>query len=155
MAAHYAGEKVKIVLFHLLQPENDITQLFRSRRNMHLDMIDQEFHDACQILQNRYSSSIESMHIEFGFGTTATYVGNLMEGLKVDAVWLCPDIEYAFNGKRSVDPLPLLKKIGIKIYTGAVHQHLKTSQDQLSVLNALPIKELLMPKKEVGHVTTK
>jgi hypothetical protein len=150
VATKYAGEKVKVSLFHLLQPENDITQLFRSRRNMHLAMITEEFHDACQILQNRYSSAIASINIEFGFGTTAAYLGNFLEGLKIDAVFVCNDIEYAYTHKKSIDPLPLLKKTGIKIETIA----LSYMKAQKSSMGTLPIKELLIPKEE-SYVVTK
>src|SRR5690348_8327030 len=83
-ATNSSDEKLQISLFHLLRPDYDIAQLFRSRRNMHMDMISGEFHDACQIMQNRYNSVINAINIEFGFGTTASYLSNLLEGLKVD-----------------------------------------------------------------------
>jgi hypothetical protein len=151
VAANYAGSSVQVSMFHLLQPENDITQLFRSRRTMHLDMISREYHEACQILQNRYSSVISNLKIEFGFGTTVNYLSNLMEGLKISSVLACVDMEYNYTDKRSIDPLPLLRKTGIKI-DAAIASHVR-ARNEKSGLNALPIKELLIPKTEDYVVT--
>ena len=152
-ATKFAGEKVRISLFHLLQPENDITQLFRSRRSRHMDMVSQEFYEACQILQNRYGSVINRINIEFGFGTTAAYIANLMEGLKVDAVILSTATACTYNNRQSIDPVPLFKKAKIKIEMVQAG-NAPAFKSERSLLNTLSVKELMIPKEE-DYVVTK
>ena len=152
-ATSFTSEKLKISLFHLLRPDYDIAQLFRSRRNMHMDMISSEFHDACQIMQNRYSSVINAINIEFGFGTTASYLSNLLEGLKVDVVLVCNDVAYKYDNK-SIDPLPLLKKVDVKLQSVSF-SYMKTRKNEKAMLGEFSIKDLLIQNTEGDYVITK
>lgn len=152
VAKKFEGEKVRISLFHLLLPVFDMTQLFRSRRNMHMEMISDEFFEALQILQNRYNSTISNINIEFGVGSTTFYLSNLLTGLKIDLVIVYSDMDYKYTGNRSIDPVPLLKKVGVNMQA-VEFNHIKAKKQNFS--GALSIDDLLTLNLERDYAVTK
>lgn len=145
-------EQVKIVLFHLLDTTNDITDImFRSQRNKHYELINENFAEACEILQNRYSSKISSIHIKFGFGTTAAYVRNFLEGEKIDVIALSHDLQLSGPSKKSVDAVRLLKDSGFALETFSLNNNPQT-QAGINTINMLPGNELKLPKKDKEYV---
>lgn len=116
--ATHSEQPFKITLLHLLRMAEDIPQLlFRSMRSKQEEIITPDFREACEILQNRYESSIASIHIKLGFGSTKSYVQNLLEGEKIDLIFCCPDIQLALPSPRSVEMMSLLRKTGVIIET--------------------------------------
>lgn len=138
----YEGEQLRITLFHLLEP-NDIGSLFRSMRNKHYEMITDDFNEACQILHNRHSTAISSIHIKFGFGTTVRYLENVLEGLRIDAIVHCSDLNLQETSRRSVAMLPLLLRSGYPVNTLQVPK-----AAQHTDLNSLPQRDIKIPKEE-------
>lgn len=115
-AEHFNDDKLKITLFHLLDLPLGIGDLlFRINSQRNSKIIGQEFKDACQIIQNKYQSTIESINPVFGQGNTAAYVGNVLDGLKVDLIFLQQNMQLALPDKRSINVVPLLYKTRYKI----------------------------------------
>jgi hypothetical protein len=146
------NEKIKITLFHLLRTPGDIPEiLFPSMRNKHMKIVTTEFKEACEILHNRYSSSLHALNIKFGFGTTRSYLQNLLEGEKVDEILICPDIQLGLPGSNSVEMTSLLKKTGWNIeYT--------SSRNKSSIADFRPLitvvgNEIMILKKEQNYAT--
>jgi len=112
----YNNSKIKLTLFHLLELSADISELlFYNSRRMQTDLVGREFHEACEILQNKYVQEIECMNIRFGNGNTIAYLRNFMLGAGIDRIVMCEDIRLGMPSKRSVNMSPLLKRTGIPI----------------------------------------
>ncbi len=151
--SHYKGEKIKITLFHLLNMPGGISDLlFRTSRNRHYDMVSTEFHEACQVLHNRHSSAISSIQIKFGAGSTVSYLQNFLEGEKVDAAIICPDIQLQAASAKSVDAVSLLKRTGIRIE--AIPSAINDKQYyDVDSINMLPGNTIKVPKKDKSYAT--
>lgn len=118
---HYDEDKLRITLFHLLSMPVDISDLlFASRRNKHYEIVGNDFNEACEVLQNRYSSRLHAMSVKFGFGSTGAYVRNFLAGELVDYIVVCPDTTLSLPSKRSVPMMPLLHKSGVPVVKIAV-----------------------------------
>lgn len=143
-------DKMKITLFHLLAMPTEISELvFRSMRSKHYEMITDDFKEACEILQNRYGTKLEAIHIRFGFGSTVAYLKNYLEGSGVDKVVVCKDVTLGRPSGRSVDMLPLLHKTGFPL---SVIPRYTEHATGISAVNMLQGNEIKIPK-EKNHVT--
>lgn len=149
IAAHENGEdKLKITLFHLLSMSTDLSELvFRSMTNKHYEMVSSEFKDACEILQNRYSSKVKSITVKFGFGNTVQYLKNYLEGAKIDMVIIPSDVELTLPSTRSVEMIPLLKRTGVSMDIISTKKSAQQLTD-LSIINMMPGNEIKVPKTD-------
>jgi hypothetical protein len=139
----YEGEQLRVTLFHLLEP-NDIGSLFRSMRNTHYQMVTDDFNEACQILHNRHSKAIASIRIKFGFGTTVRYIENFLEGLKIDAIAYCSNINLQETSPRSVAMLPLLLRSGYPVNALQIPRAAAYHTD----INTIPQRDIKVLKEE-------
>jgi hypothetical protein len=145
--ATYNEASMKITLFHLLTVQDDISELlFRSTRNKHLSLITREYSEGCEILQNRYGSTLRGLNIKFGFGTTVAYLKNLLEGEQVTDILVCHDIKLRLPSSRSIEMLPMLKRTGYPI-TSVSSKTRKDSYD-MTKLSMLGEREMKIPKTE-------
>lgn len=153
VVAQYPADTLRITLFHLRTPASDISALYRSLRNKHMAMVTEDFQEACQIMQNRYSSKIKVMRVEFGFGTTVAYLNNLLEGLKVDEILICPELKMEY-GKDSIDPVPLLRKSRWTVVSMALTGNQRNIRSTDSV-NLLAGNEMKVSQKKMNYATEK
>lgn len=153
IAAHDNGEeKLKITLFHLLSMSTDLSELvFRSMTNKHYEMVGEEFKEACEILQNRYSSKVKSINVKFGFGNTVQYLKNFLEGAKVDMVIIPSDAELTLPSTRSVEMVPLLKRTGVAIDVVSTKKSAK--HIDMSIINMMPANEMKVPKTDKKYAS--
>lgn len=146
--AKYGSERLKITLFHLVMMPAAIPDLlFRSVRNKQADRIPDEFHDGCQVLQNRYHSRIHSINAKFATGSTVAYLRNFLEGEQVSTVLICPDLNYLLPFKDSIYPEPLLKKTGYPIEYIMVSK-LKKKHTDINAINMGRTNEMKIPKTD-------
>lgn len=149
----YEGGKIEITLFHLLTMPTDLSGLmFRSMRNKHYEMVSDEFIEACEILQNRHSSRIASISIRFGFGDTSAYLQNLLEGMKVDKIFVCENVELKRSSSRSVVMLPLLKRTNFPLEIMRIAKDGSYSHG-IDAVSMMQGNEMKVPKKDKTYVT--
>src|SRR5690606_687278 len=104
---------LRITLFHLVSAPLAITEMLMRLRNISgLNLLSEEFKDACEVLKNKYSSRIKDMRTDIVMGTTKMFLKNYLEGAKVDVIFLQAGIKLEQTSKRSVDMLPLLRRTG-------------------------------------------
>jgi hypothetical protein len=152
----YKTENLKITMFHLLYMANDIGDLlFRTRREGYNELQNEEFIEVCEILKNMHQSKLESIQVQFGHGSTKAYVRNLMEGLGVDRIIICPDIQLQLSSPKSVQSMvPLLEATGIpvdKIPLSAI----RNSSTDISVMNMLKGNRIKTLKNITNHAIEK
>ncbi|RYD55986.1 MAG: universal stress protein [Sphingobacteriales bacterium] len=115
-ADHFHDERIKITLFHLLElPFGIGDMLFRLNSHKNSKLIDADFTNACQIIQNKYHSSIESIDTVFGQGSTVSYLSNVLDGLDIDLIFLQQNLKLTQPDKRSINVVPMLYKTNYKI----------------------------------------
>lgn len=104
--------QLKISLLHLLESPSGIQDLLTKPANGILKkIVTEEFKTACQVLQTKYSSGIADIDIMIKYGTTASYLRNLLEGHKIDALWIAESFTFKRPSKQSVDIYRLVKKL--------------------------------------------
>ena len=151
--ANYGEEKLKITLFHLLTMSSDISELmFPSMRNKHHQMISDDFHEACEILQNRYHSKVHSLRIKFGFGDTVSYLRNFIEGAKVDLIVVGQGVPLSLPSSRSVKMMPILERTGFPIEI-IPSKNIAQHYADMKAINMLPPNEMKVPKPDKKYAT--
>ncbi|HEY1032724.1 MAG TPA: hypothetical protein VGD89_13185 [Flavipsychrobacter sp.] len=151
--AKYGDTQLKITLFHLLAPSHDITDiLFAYKRSKPHDAINENFKEAYQILQNRYNSRIHSITVKFGYGNTAAYLKNLLEGEKVDHVIFMADSVLQLPMAKSIEMLPLFRKTGFPLDVISAKSKKDVDISAISMMNRNEIKPF---KTEKSYVTEK
>jgi hypothetical protein len=110
---HFGEEELAITLLHGMHlPSSIVDLLFLGKKNEHSDMINEEFRDACEILQNKYASVIPVLKVQFMYGNTRRVMKNFLEANKTDLVVLPENYTYRQYHENSVDLVPLLQKTG-------------------------------------------
>ncbi|HJU45959.1 MAG TPA: hypothetical protein VJ647_04200 [Chitinophagaceae bacterium] len=117
-AAALQGEKINIVLFHAFNLPDDIVDLmFISREKVHQGLVSDEFRNQCRKLKNLYFDTIHSIHVKYMYGSTVRMFKNFADANTIDMIVLPGDLRLQLPHKYSFDPVPLLKKAGIKTIT--------------------------------------
>jgi hypothetical protein len=109
--ANFIDEPVKIILFHSFKLTDSITELLMlSRRTAEYGQIPEAFHKACRDFREENRGTIQSLRIEYFYGSTIAAFRNFAEANEVDAVFY-PE-GYYFNkiSSYSLDPAILLSK---------------------------------------------
>lgn len=148
------NEPVRITLLHLLRMPVDISEiLFRSRHSRHLSLVTGEFREGCEILQNRYGTALYSLDIKFGFGSTAYYLDNLLEGEQVTDILVCTDISLSLPSDRSVEMLSVIKRTGRKITY--VSSRVRKPAKELTTISSLAERAIKLPGNEIFDAVKK
>jgi hypothetical protein len=139
-------EQISISLFHLMSTRGEIAELlFPSMRHKHLELVNESFKEACQILENRYSTRLVGLQVKFGFGDTVSYLRNFLEGEGVDVVVCCPDITWYAPSPRSIPMIKLLKKTGVH-FEALSQEILEPAHTGINVLQMKPDYQVSVAK---------
>lgn len=138
----FPGEKIEIVLFHLLAMPTSITELMvlPRKKNEYYSIVSDEFYEATQILKNKYASSIESFTITFQHGSTRAWFNNFLEGRKIDAVVAPGELELAPVFKSSINMSKLIDKCKCLIITPRMKQA-EIAEHVPSMAELLPVAQ--------------
>jgi hypothetical protein len=106
-----ANGPLDIVMMHALQMPGSIMDLMMlSRRSAHYDLITEDYREACEIIKNKYASSIQSLKTEFLMGNSNGVFRNFLLYHNIDAI-VCPAGEgFRKAGNNSYDPAVLIRK---------------------------------------------
>lgn len=129
------GHPLKITLFHLLSMPVAVTELLRRPKSIKgLNLVSEEFNDACAVLKNKYSSRIKDLKIEIAVGETKAFLANYLEGAKVDVVILQAGAKLDLPCKRSIDMVRLIRRTGWYTMEVAVATPVKVRKTAMSNL---------------------
>lgn len=107
----FGAEPLNITLMHALQMPSSIMDLMMlSRRSSHYDMITEDYKDACEIIRNKYASSIHSLRTEFLLGNTKGVFRNFLLYNNIDVIVCAEKDEFRAPGKNSFNPASLIKR---------------------------------------------
>jgi hypothetical protein len=113
----FKGELLNITLVHALEPDYSISgMLMLRKRKSGTDLYTQEFKDACEVLRNKYSSSIHKMVVDFYYGTTKYYRNSYLEGRDIHAIIFPSDYRLLLPSKASNDMMEIFGKKTDLIY---------------------------------------
>lgn len=137
---HFPGEKIEIVLFHLLAMPTSITELMLlpRKKNEYYSVVSDEFYEATQVLKNKYASSIGSFTISFQHGSTRAWFNNFLEGRKIDAVVAPGEMQIEPVFKSSINMSRLIEKCKCTVITprlthASVAEHVPSMAELLQV----------------------
>ncbi|SFE31730.1 hypothetical protein SAMN05518672_105260 [Chitinophaga sp. CF118] len=113
----FGHEPLTIVMMHALRMPTSITDLMMlSRRSAHYDLITEDYKDACEIIRNKYASSIHLLKTEFLFGNTSSVFRNFLQYQNIDVIACAATEEFRLAGKDSYNPATLISKSKYPVY---------------------------------------
>ncbi|OAQ39199.1 hypothetical protein A5893_11065 [Pedobacter psychrophilus] len=111
-----APEKLNILLTHASKISDSFADLLiLSRRAVGHERISKEFINHYKEIQQTYANQINSIKIEFFYGTTVAVFENFLDHHNVDEIVHLEDYCYELKDKNSYQPSQLLKKCGRKL----------------------------------------
>jgi hypothetical protein len=117
LVERYASEKLNILLVHMIKITGSMHELLMlSRRSSDYQLISDEFFHSCTRLKAQYEN-INSIKIEFFYGSTLAVFKSFLEAGNVDAIAVLDDYNYRLLNKDSIDPGILVSRSGLEIIT--------------------------------------
>ncbi|RAW00661.1 hypothetical protein [Pseudochryseolinea flava] len=99
---------VDVVLFTGVFLSNNISNmLFFSKEELVDELCSEEFHEACEIICNKYGKRVRSMRFEIFTGNTQAAFENFLLGNDVDEMFI-PHARLVY-GKKCFDPVPYMQ----------------------------------------------
>ncbi|WP_212002578.1 hypothetical protein [Chitinophaga sp. HK235] len=109
VVAQHPNETVNIIFMHALNMPDSLFELITYTRNSrHIDLITADFKDGCEIIRNKYASSVSKLKVEFFHGNTRAAFRNFCLAQNIDLIVLPTDNEYLCPSKRSYNPAKLI-----------------------------------------------
>ncbi|MFY0255389.1 hypothetical protein ACDQ55_15695 [Chitinophaga sp. 30R24] len=111
IVAKHPHEQINVILMHALEMPDSLFDLITYTRNSrHLELISADFQDGCEIIRNKYSSTIHQLKVEFFHGNTRAAFRNFLLAQQIDLIIQPADHQYNPPSKRSYDPGKLIQQ---------------------------------------------
>lgn len=109
--AHY-----EIILLHGYRLSDSIVELmFFSKRNILDTLVNPEFQEACNVLQNKYGGQISTVKTDIFMGFTQTAFNNYTEANHIDEIYFNSERKPIFSNSRSFDFVNFIKRSKLKV----------------------------------------
>lgn len=109
VVAHHPNESVNIIFMHAMTMPDSLFDLITYTRNSrHVDLITADFKDGCEIIRNKYASSVNKLKVEFFHGNTRAAFRNFCLAQNVDLILLPADNDFHCPSGRSYNPAKLI-----------------------------------------------
>jgi hypothetical protein len=104
------GEKLNVILLYAASNSNSITDLlfFNKKRSLD-DVKPEQFQEGCDIILNKYSSSINSFRTELFTGFTQNAFENFIDANQVKEAYIPRNYKFKLK-KNMFDPISFIKK---------------------------------------------
>lgn len=107
----FKGATLKIYLVHAVDADTSIAGLtFFKKRSRSLFSNPDSFLEACEMLKNKYGSTIANIHVEFYFGQSNIYKKNFLEARNIDTIFLPLNYKFEQCYGDSRDPFEVWKQ---------------------------------------------
>lgn len=140
---HNLAEKtdgnVNIILMHALKMPDSILDLWTfTKSGRHHTLITGDFREACEVMKNKYATTIQSIQVEFFYGSTSPALRNFLSAHNIHEVAMPAGLPYQCPGRDSYNPESLLKKCRLPL------KQLMLSKPKQIAPSAASIAELLV-----------
>jgi hypothetical protein len=124
------GDKLNVILLYAANNSNSITDLlfFNKKRSIE-DAKSEQFQEGCDIILNKYSSSINSFRTELFTGFTQNAFENFVDANQIDEAYIPKNYEFKLN-KNMFNPIPFIKKSALSVSEIEWEQELNDNTDQ-------------------------
>lgn len=111
------GHEVSVCLVYCEYQSDSITELLFYSPNKRIKALaGAEFNEALAIIKNRFSKTLTNLYIDLFHGHNSNALAAFLEARRVQEIYI-PQNYTLKSTKNSFDPLPLLKKVQLPIYT--------------------------------------
>ena len=109
-------ENIRIIFMHAFKLSDSITDmLMLSRRSKEYEYISEEFYSRMDAYKQKYSNDIQSIGIEYFYGSTVAAFKNFIEGVDADYIAFPKGYNFRAIHKSSIDPSSLTKRCGRRV----------------------------------------
>ncbi|QEH42541.1 hypothetical protein [Chitinophaga sp. XS-30] len=137
--AEQHNEELNITLMHALKlPDSILDFWVFSRSPKHYALVSNEFREACEVMKNKYSGVINTLQVEFFYGTTTPALRNFLKAHEIHEIALPEGLRYQCPCNDSYNPDRLIKKCKLPV------KHLKMTVQKQVITAATSISELLV-----------
>ncbi len=107
--------KAKVLLVHGISLSDSISDLLFFSKSQLIEKLEtEEFVSSCWLMQNRFRSRIESLHVDIFTGFNVAAFNQYIEANKVDEAFLPVSYKFIRRHKRSFDLVPFIKKSSLR-----------------------------------------
>jgi hypothetical protein len=115
LCEQYENTRFQLIFIHLFKISDSIPDLLMlSRRNREYDYVSDDFYQACERIKAAYPQ-VESIKVDFFYGSTLSMFRNYLETQDVDAVLDLKHCSLKPLNKMSVNPEGLIQKCGLEV----------------------------------------
>lgn len=140
LTQRYYPQKVNIILVHMLKITDCAQELqMLSRRLAEYQHISDAFYNTCTKLKQKHANSINSIRIEFFYGSTVAVFKNYLEANVVDTIVMLENYDYRLLNKNSIEPALLVNRSGLPLLYIDYNQPLNAE--------AIEIEEVLIEER--------
>ena len=109
-------EEVRIIFIHLFHVADDIQDLlFSNYRKKEYEFVSETFRNECNILKDLYSETLNSIKIEFFYGSRLASFKNFLDYNQADCIAYSERYGIPKLSKSSLETLPVIKKCGLPL----------------------------------------
>lgn len=111
----YKDEKLRFYFVHMFKLSDSISDLLMlSRRSREFEQVDEDFYNQCAEMKRKYQQ-IETLKVDFLYGSTLSMFKNFLEDNDINAVLDPANCSISKINKSSIDPNVLIAKSGLPI----------------------------------------
>jgi len=145
LVQHQQNETVNIIFVHAFKLSDSITDmLMLSRRSRDYENVSDEFYQQLNQVKAKYPTQINTIGIEYFYGSTVAAFKNFIEAFDVERIAYLKEYNFKPINKYSIDPKILTERAGcevIQLNTLTVHAsenliNTKIHEAQLQEANA-------------------
>jgi len=125
LVQHQQNETLNIIFVHAFKLSDSITDmLMLSRRSRDYENVSDEFYQQINQAKAKYATQINTIGIEYFYGSTVAAFKNFIEAFDVDRIAYLKEYNFTPINKYSIDPKILTERAGcevIQLNTLTVH----------------------------------
>ncbi|GEP98413.1 hypothetical protein [Chitinophaga cymbidii] len=133
------NDMLNITLMHALRlPDSILDFWVFSKSTRHHALVSNEFREACEVMKNKYATVINSLQVEFFYGTTAPALRNFLKAHEISEIALPEGFYYQLPCTESYNPQRLFSKCRLPV------SPLKMTAPKQVITASTSISELLV-----------
>ncbi|WP_293309582.1 hypothetical protein [Pedobacter sp. UBA5917] len=116
LVQHQGNQKLKIIFVHAFKLSDSITDmLMLSRRSRDYENVSGEFYQEINNAKAKYADQINTIGIEYFYGSTVAAFKNFLEAFDVSCIAYLKNYAFTPINKYSIDPKILTERAGCEV----------------------------------------